>query len=1039
MRSKKLLSLFFLLFSLQLFSQPGSYYPGFATGGIVTSLQSGVLDELAVFPNGKIITISPRGIFAEPYGQIDWSALVKFNTDGTLDPSFGDNGHISFVQGPNGTEVKNLVMQSDGKFLVIKKGSNTIWRFNENNSLLDPTFAGDGSFEFAVFGYPSAVVEAMTLDNLGRIVITGRMISNGATPDRLFVARLNSDGTFDESFNTVGFRIVLETTGLFYKGVSCTTDNLNRVIVSVDGFGPGTPVRRDNFLTRFNENGTMDLTFGSSGRINFANAPLIVGADPQNRIVIHSDGVKRVSADGQGTPQTIFSSSTSTNIRAACIQSDGKIIVTGDEDINAPTHSHNLWLRRFRLDGSPDPTFGTNGKVLTNLQINLLPKDIYYIDRKAYVCGHILATAEGTSNLGFIIAYDATDTKLNCTSLDTIPTNPGLCYATPNNLDPILSPSGDVNLVTYKLERGGQVIEEGQGSVSGKQFPKGKTKVTYTYTDLTTQICGFDVIVADREAPSITAPATLTVSTQPGQCQATVNVSQLGTPITSDNCSSVTVTSPQMPANNIFAKGTTTLIWTATDGSGNTATVSQTVTIVDNEKPTITNTSATPAVLFPPNHQMKNVTVNYVLNDNCPGTTAVLSVSSDEPQTGINNADLGPDWEIVDDHHVKLRAERDPHGDGRVYTILITATDASGNVQTATQTVVVSHNITAPNSGATFRAGSTVNFSGTFWDVAGTTHTAKWLIDGNSIKGNVNEPSGMRNGTVTGSNKFSSPGVYKLQMNVTDQNNVTTYVNTNGDLEEIVVIYDPNGGYTYGGGSFLSQPGALVNDPLATGDVSYGFTVNYYKNASLPKGETQFEFKAGDFEFNALNFDYLVINGSKAQFRGTGKITGDQSGYGFVMTVIDGDLNGSVDKIRMKIFNKNNGRVVYDNQPGASDAADPVTPVETNSSVVIYSINSLVTKKEAETTELPMQFEVKASPNPSNGNFSLTVRSNDLRNKVKLQVVDMYGRLIEEKDISANSTVRIGDKYNTGVYIVTIKQDKTQKQIKLVKTSGIIY
>jgi hypothetical protein len=86
-----------------------------------------------------------------------------------------------------------------------------------------------------------------------------------------------------------------------------------------------------------------------------------------------------------------------------------------------------------------------------------------------------------------------------------------------------------------------------------------------------------------------------------------------------------------------------------------------------------------------------------------------------------------------------------------------------------------------------------------------------------------------------------------------------------------------------------------------------------------------------------------------------------------------------------------------------------------------------------------MQFEVRASPNPSNGNFYLTVTSNDLRNQVKLQVVDMYGRLIEERKVSANATIRIGDKYSTGVYIVTVVQNKIQKQIKLVKTAGMIY
>jgi len=249
------------------------------------------------------------------------------------------------------------------------------------------------------------------------------------------------------------------------------------------------------------------------------------------------------------------------------------------------------------------------------------------------------------------------------------------------------------------------------------------------------------------------------------------------------------------------------------------------------------------------------------------------------------------------------------------------------------------------------------------------------------------------------------------------------------------VIYDPNGGYTYGGGWFVSQAGALVSDPSAEGKASYGFTVNYFKNSTYPKGETQFEFKVGSLEFNALNFDYLVIDGAKAQFRGTGKITGDQSGYGFIMTVTDGDLDGTgIDKIRMKIYNKNNGRIVYDNQPGESDAVDPVTAVETNSSVVIYSSTSQKTMvvSNAEVRNLVNDLEVKANPNPSTGNFILNARST-VNTQIKIQVVDMYGRLLETRMVNANSTITIGDKYRPGVYIVKFEQDKNQKQIKLVK------
>jgi hypothetical protein len=223
------------------------------------------------------------------------------------------------------------------------------------------------------------------------------------------------------------------------------------------------------------------------------------------------------------------------------------------------------------------------------------------------------------------------------------------------------------------------------------------------------------------------------------------------------------------------------------------------------------------------------------------------------------------------------------------------------------------------------------------------------LVDGSAVtNGTVTEPSGNQNGKVSGNYKFNSPGVYKLQMNVTDQTGITSYANTNNDLDAIIVIYDPNGGNTYGGGYFESPAGALRSNQNAMGKASYGFAMNYFKNSTNPKGETQFEFKVGDFEFNALNFDYLVINNAIAQFKGTGKIIGGQSGIGFTMTVSDGQVDGSgVDKIRMKIYNKNNGSIIYDNQFGASDADLPVQSVGSSSTVVINNSNTNATTANA--------------------------------------------------------------------------------------------
>src|SRR5262249_27249953 len=108
--------------------------------------------------------------------------------------------------------------------------------------------------------------------------------------------------------------------------------------------------------------------------------------------------------------------------------------------------------------------------------------------------------------------------------------------------------------------------------------------------------------------------------------------------------------------------------------------------------PSIVGASVDQLALWPPNHRMVDVTVSYDIIDNCSGNagvTASLSVTSNEAVTGTGDGDVDPDWEIVDAHHVRLRAERAGSGAGRVYTITITCVDHHGNSTSKSLTVSV--------------------------------------------------------------------------------------------------------------------------------------------------------------------------------------------------------------------------------------------------------------------------------------------------------------------------------------------------------------
>jgi hypothetical protein len=81
------------------------------------------------------------------------------------------------------------------------------------------------------------------------------------------------------------------------------------------------------------------------------------------------------------------------------------------------------------------------------------------------------------------------------------------------------------------------------------------------------------------------------------------------------------------------------------------------------------------------------VTIDYTVTDPCPNT-CVLTVASNEPINGTGDGNTSPDWEVIDAHHVRLRAERAGGGTGRVYTITITCTNDS-NKESSIQTVTV--------------------------------------------------------------------------------------------------------------------------------------------------------------------------------------------------------------------------------------------------------------------------------------------------------------------------------------------------------------
>jgi len=102
----------------------------------------------------------------------------------------------------------------------------------------------------------------------------------------------------------------------------------------------------------------------------------------------------------------------------------------------------------------------------------------------------------------------------------------------------------------------------------------------------------------------------------------------------------------------------------------------------------ISAASATPDILRPPNHKLVDVTINYSVTEPCPHS-CTLTVASDEPVNGASDGNTSPDWQVIDTHHVLLRAERAGNAADRVYTITITCAN-NLNQLSSTKVVTVS-------------------------------------------------------------------------------------------------------------------------------------------------------------------------------------------------------------------------------------------------------------------------------------------------------------------------------------------------------------
>ncbi len=271
------------------------------------------------------------------------------------------------------------------------------------------------------------------------------------------------------------------------------------------------------------------------------------------------------------------------------------------------------------------------------------------------------------------------------------------------------------------------------------------------------------------------------------------------------------------------------------------------------------------------------------------------------------------------------------------YIVTVKITDNQGATSSPKTAQVSVHNVppmvgTITIATPTVQINNLITASANFTDPGVLdTHTASWNWgDGTSpTPGIVTELNG--SGSVgTDSHTYTTAGVYTVTLIVADKDGGADTRTTTS----YVVVYDPTGGFITGSGHLESPIGAYPTNSEASGEVKFGINAKY-KN-STPEGKTKFNFKEANFNFESTSYQWYVIIGNKAQLKGTGVINGSGN-YNFFLTAIDtGEPEGErTDTLRMKITDTN-GSIIYDNQPGTPDTADPIAPLQNGSIKIHY-------------------------------------------------------------------------------------------------------
>jgi len=342
-----------------------------ASGVVTTSLSTGddTAYAVAVQPDGKIVA---AGLSTQ--GGVNIAAVVRYNTDGSLDTSFGAGGVVTTSLQPDGAFLLSVVVLGDGRIIVgggavppsSSSAPNTFLLIRyQANGALDTTLGGSGVVTTAIPG-GDATSWGMAVQSDGKVLLGGYVRPPSGFTD-FALARYNTDGSLDTAFGTGG--IVTQTIEASDYGYGLVVQTSGKIII-------GGKSGSNAALARYNSDGSFDNSFGPITSTNFITyaVPGYINTSvgdltlQNNDYVVVAGGaytptqvapVTVAVFDQDGRPDTNFGAGgivTTTNgthtasARAVLVQPDNKIVIAGNIDLDDAFSGYEFDLALWRYD-----------------------------------------------------------------------------------------------------------------------------------------------------------------------------------------------------------------------------------------------------------------------------------------------------------------------------------------------------------------------------------------------------------------------------------------------------------------------------------------------------------------------------------------------------------------------------------------------------------------------------------------------------------------------------------------------------------------